>query len=397
MERPQAGAEIRRVLMISSLWPPAVLGGAETYAAALAEQLRTRGTEVAAVTLGVPGPDVATAVRAWPYRLDRYTEQTLPRRTVFHLLDLYRPDASRAIRRAIEDVRPDVVHTHSVAGLSSAALAIAGRAEVGHVHTLHDYWLLCRRATLVKRGGSACVTRCVSCRAVSGIRNRVVARHPPDVVLAVSRAVAAEHGDVAWMRGRVRIAPNPVVRTPRRRGTSGGPTFGFLGRLTREKGVETVIDAFASARLPASARLVIGGDGPLARTLGERLPDRVQLAGWLDDGAREAFYERIDALVVPSRWKDPAPLVVNEARARGIPVIGAMIGGIPDLIAPSSRPLLFRSGDRGDLADKLAAFAASPEAYAPPPDDAPPDWDAHIALVTAAYTDARRRAGSRRP
>ena len=59
---------VRRILMISSLWPPVVLGGAESYASALAEQLRARGGEVGVLTLGVGGADVVSTVSPWPYR-----------------------------------------------------------------------------------------------------------------------------------------------------------------------------------------------------------------------------------------------------------------------------------------------------------------------------------------
>ena len=388
----------RRVLMISSLWPPIVLGGAESYAASLAEHLRARGDEVGVLTLGVPGPDVVGEVHAWPYRLDQYVSAGAARRAAFHLLDIYRPATLRAARATIREFQPDVLHTHAVAGLSSAVLALPGRQGVGHVHTLHDYWLLCRRATLVKRSGADCASRCVTCRLVSGARNRIVARHPPDVVLAVSHAVAAEHADIGWLADRVRVVPNPVVpvKAPRTDRGATGPVFGFLGRLTKEKGAPTLVAAFEAASLPASARLVIGGDGPLREVLGRAAGDRIELLGWLDAPARETFFEQVDCLVVPSEWKDPAPLVVNEARARGIPVIGARIGGIPELIAPSCEPLLFRAGDVAALADRLLRFATAPETFAPDDGTGLLGWEEHLDLVTGAYDAASRMARSAR-
>jgi glycogen synthase len=383
---------VRRVLMISSLWPPVVLGGAETYASTLAEQLRARGCEVSALTFGVDGSDVVSTVSPWPYRLEEYASKGAASRAAFHLLDVYRPETQRVIQKAIAEFRPDVVHTHAVSGLSSVALAIPNRAGTGHVHTIHDFWLVCQRASLVKRDGEACSTRCLSCRAVSTIRNAVIGRHPPDVVLAVSKAVAEEHQRVAWMGGRIRVVHNPVVRTQRTPRRGDGVVFGFLGRLTRDKGVATLMAAFAEAGLPETARLLIGGNGPLLEALTARAMHRVELLGWLDDVARERFYDRIDALVVPSEWKDPAPLVVNEARARNIPVIGARIGGIPELVAPSSRPFLFRSGDRSELSQKLLSFARAPVSTAAEADGELLDWNDHLKLVMDAYQTARALA-----
>ena len=379
---------VRRILMISSLWPPVVLGGAESYASALAEQLRARGGEVGVLTFGVGGADVVSTVSPWPYRLEAYASKGAASRSAFHLLDVYRPAAHRAIHEAIDAFRPDVVHTHAVSGLSSAALAIRDRTGIGHVHTIHDYWLLCQRSSLLKRNGGACDTRCLSCRAISTIRNKIIDRHPPDVVLAVSEAVAVEHRSIAWIRDRLRVVHNPVIRTSRNIRTGNGVVFGYLGRLTRDKGVATLVAAFEAADLPQSARLLIGGGGPLSETLAARASNRIELLGWLDNTARGHFYERIDALVVPSEWKDPAPLVVNEARARNIPVIGASIGGIPELIAPSSRPFLFRPGDRKELSERLLSFANAPVGTSADADDGLLDWDEHLKLVMDAYETA---------
>jgi glycosyltransferase involved in cell wall biosynthesis len=111
-------------------------------------------------------------------------------------------------------------------------------------------------------------------------------------------------------------------------------------------------------------------------------------AGWVPPERKEALLADLDCLVVPSEWRDPAPVVVNEARGRGIPVIGAHRGGIPELIAPVNEPLLFPPGDAAALADRLRAFVADPTAFRPEPEAAPVDWTRHLDLVLAAYADA---------
>ncbi len=390
-----------RVLMVSSLWPPAVLGGAETYAAALAERLRSAGHDVGVVTLGVPGADVVGEVSPRPYRLDEFASQPVWRRAQFHALDVYRRETQRVLTAAFEEFRPDVVHTHSVQGLSSVALEMPSRCGIAHVHTLHDYWLLCQRATLVKRDGTACERRCGSCLAISTIRNRRIARHPPDVVIGVSEAIAREHRDVAWMRSRLRVIRNPLDVARREHAVARAPiTFGFLGQLTAEKGVASLLEAFARAELPG-ARLLIAGDGPLRPRLQASAPPKVELLGWIDSDQKESFFAKTDCLVVPSQWKDPAPLVVNESRARGVPVIGARIGGIPELIAPVCEPLLFEPGNARDLATRLVEFARSPTLYSDRGVSHLLQWPEHLAEVVDAYRTARestrdRTAGPKR-
>jgi glycosyltransferase involved in cell wall biosynthesis len=378
-----------RVLMVSSLWPPAVLGGAETYAAALAEHLRSTGAEVGVVTLGVPGPDVVGEVTPRPYRLDEFASQPAWRRAEFHALDVYRRETRRVLAAAFEQFDPDVVHTHSVQGLSSVALELPSRFGIAHVHTLHDYWLLCQRATLVKRGGATCERRCSTCLAISTIRNRRIARHPPDVVVAVSEAIAREHHGLAWLRPRLRVIRNPLDGPCRPHPPARAPiTFGFLGQITTEKGVASLLEAFATASLP-EARLLIAGDGPLRPRLEATAPRNVEFLGWIDADAKEAFFAAVDCLVVPSSWKDPAPLVVNEARARALPVIGARIGGIPELIAPASEPLLFEAGDARDLARSLAQFSGSPASFVEHGDPGLLEWPEHLVAVVDAYRAAQ--------
>jgi glycogen(starch) synthase len=376
-----------RVLMVSSLWPPEVLGGAELYASRLAARLRDAGHEVRAVTLGVDGPDVVTRVPPTPYRLDEFAGQPRARRARFHLLDLYRPATRRALLATLEDYRPDVVHSHSVQGLSSAALEVPSAAGVAHVHTLHDYWLLCQRASLVRRDGTACEPRCTVCREFSAVRARIIRRSPPDVVLAVSDAVRREHASIDWVRDRVRVLRNPVDVAPRApRAPSRPPTFGYLGQLTTAKGVPTLLAAYAGADLPGT-RLLVAGDGPL-RAQVEAATGAVEYRGWVDDEGKEAFFDAVDCLVVPSEWKDPAPLVVTEARARGVPVIGADIGGIPELVGPGDRTLLFPSGDAGALARCLERFARAPSSFVDGSGTGLVSWADHLDGVLDAYHDA---------
>ncbi len=377
--------------MVSSLWPPHVLGGAELYASALAARLRRQDHEVSVVTLGVEADDVTRAVPPPVYRLDQYTEHGALDRARFHATDLYSARARRALVDAIRETRPDVVHTHVVSGLSTAALTTPSAHGVPHVHTVHDYWLLCRRTTLVRANGEACTTRCASCVAWSGARSALLHRHHPSLLLVGSHDAATLHEHLGWARGRTRVVPPPVPEAPSMppRARHDAPvTFGYLGRLDVAKGVPTLVDAFLAAAIPG-ARLLIAGDGPLRASLEARAATGVELLGWVDGERKEQLFADVDALVVPSECRELAGLVVLEARARRLPVVGARIGGIPELVAPESRPLLFESGDRAALGERLRRVAADPTPFRGSSASAASTWPEHLAAVEQAYADVR--------
>jgi glycosyltransferase involved in cell wall biosynthesis len=374
-----------RVLLVSALWPPEAIGGAEMYAAQLADRLEAAGHEVGVVTTAdVDDGRVVSRIPPWPYSLKDWSAAAPWQKAAFHARDQLDPVSFTVLDRAIERFGPDVVHSHAIAGLSASALLAPRRRGVGHVHTLHDYWLLCQRSTLMTRDGGDCATRCRSCRAVSAGRLALLRHRPADVVLAVSESVAEVHRRVGVRHVRVlrNALPDLPVRAPRQ---PGRVRFGYLGQLIEPKGVRTLLAA--AERLPADVEVLVAGTGPLEAEV--EASSRVRALGWVGGEAKDAFLDSIDCLVVPSTWRDPAPLVVGEAHVRGLAVIGADIGGIPELVPPSCRPLLFVPGSAEALARSMAAFASDPDAYpVVPPVGA--GWDHHLAELTAVYDEVRR-------
>ena len=378
---------MERILFLSSLWPPVVLGGAEIYASRLAAEMKGRGSEIGVVTLGVDGDDVLEAVEPRPYGLHEFAAPPRRRRIAYHLADLWRSDVSSAIERAVRSFRPDVVHSHAVEGLSSAALATPSRLGVPHVHTVHDYWLLCQRTTMVTRRGERCDGRCAGCRSVCALRTGLARRGFPHVVVAPSEAVAAEHLRFSPARDRLRVVRHPIEAARPAVRRTGATRFGYLGQLLPIKGLPTLLRAFR--RLDdATATLVVAGTGPLAEMAQGHPDPRVEYVGWIDDAGRDAFFDDVDCLVVPSEWKEPAPLVINEAAARGVPVIATHLGGMPELVPAICRELLAAPGDEEGLLRSLERFARQRDRYVFQAPSRP--WDEHLAELGEAYAAARR-------
>jgi glycosyltransferase involved in cell wall biosynthesis len=381
-----------RILMLSSLWPPEVLGGAEVYAGELAARLRARGHDVGVVTAGADGAGVVASLPGWPYRLDQFAAQPAWKRAVFHTVDVANPAALRTVRRAVDEFRPDVVHSHSIQGMSALPLRISSARPVAHVHTIHDYWLVCQRASMTDRDGRSCTEQCRPCRFITGIHRREIRGRGPHVVLCVSEATAREHERIPEIHRQLRVLrlPDGGEQRTERRAPGPVPVFGYLGQLAPHKGVLTLIDAFR--RLPlGSAHLRIAGRGSIDGAVASSSGGCVEYVGFVSGADKAAFLDSLDCLVVPSEWREPGALVVSEAKAELLPVVGARIGGIPEVVPSSCRELLFAPGDPVDLCRALAAFCASPGRYAvrPGPTDG---WDAHVGAVEEAYRDATRAA-----
>jgi glycosyltransferase involved in cell wall biosynthesis len=388
-----------RILHVSSLWDPVAQGGAELYATRLAAEQRGAGHAVGVITHGVDGAaGLVECVPAWPFRLDQHDGQAAWKRAVYRLEDVYNPLAAARIRRGIERFAPDVVHSHNVVGLSAVALT-GGRGRVPHVHHVHDYWLMCRRTTMRLPNGELCRDR--SCRLITAARSQIVRRHPPQLLLTGSRAAVEDHARLPWAAGRIRHLPPPVGAEFEavRRWTHppGAPvTFGYIGQLAATKGVHLLLRAFAE--LGGAHRLVVAGDGELAASVAAAGP-RVTALGWVDEDAREQFFSGIDCLVVPSMVPETGPMVALEARARGIPIVGARIGGIPDTVGPRCADLLFAAADVDALREAMERFIADPARFVLPEGGVPEriglSWRDHAAAVEALYGEAVDRSRSR--
>jgi len=138
---------------------------------------------------------------------------------------------------------------------------------------------------------------------------------------------------------------------------------GFVGRLTRQKGVDVLLRAFARVeRKNPAARLIITGDGPdrpmleaLTQSLGLR---HAVFLGWRNDAAN--IMADVDLLAVPSRWEGFG-LVTLEAMALAKPVVASRVSALPEIVVPEETGLMVRAGDPGELADSIGALLADPQ------------------------------------
>jgi glycogen synthase len=320
-----------RIAVVSNLLPPEGKGGAEAYAALVASTLAEHHEVL--VLSGSSEGDVTAPVAAIPALPELADDAPTTKKLIWHARDQWRPAVHAALYKQLTEFEPDVVHTHAVQGLSAAVFTAIARSGVPHVHTAHDLSLLCARASMT-RDRRFCGGHCASCRVQRTIRSGAFKRHIT-TLLAVSDYIRRAHCDYGVVEPDqatvLRLGSGAGELRTRRTIDDGALHLGFLGKLAPNKGVLTLIDMFRDA--PPSWRLTIAGSGPLAgrvEAAAYALPT-VTFLGQVGGEAKEAFFDEIDVLAIPSEWEEPAALVGTEAAARGIPILVSDRGGLPEL------------------------------------------------------------------
>ncbi len=295
---------------------------------------------------------------------------------------LYSTSASRGMEAVMADFRPDVVHMHNIYHqLSPSVLRPVARRSTPVVMTLHDYKLACPTYRFLDHGNL-----CQAC--LGGHFHQAVVRRCKDGSLASSAVMAGElflhtvtraYAPVGificpsqFLEGRMRAAgvfPKRLRHVPHFIETAGlqlksAPGGGVMvaGRLSPEKGVDVAIRAVGRMD---GVMLDIAGTGPeegSLRSLAESVaPGRVRFHGLVDKAEVERLMLTSSVVAVPSRWYENQPMVVLEALARGVPVVGSALGGMPELIEPGVTGDLVPPNDPDALGRALLPYATDPQ------------------------------------
>ena len=380
-----------RILLLAQFFPPDI-GGEERHVFNLANTLADRGHQVTVATqcmAGVPDEEVLPSgvhVRRFATMAMRLPHVYSTSRS--HHLPTPDPLGVRELARIVRRVRPDVIHAHN--WIVNSALALRRRSATkppfGLVLTLHDYSQVCATKRLM-RASSICegpaIARCLPCATshygpiVGPVTAAATAAMRPwkdraiDHVVSVSRAVA-EGNHIATGPANS-IIPNfvpdsallpptsDVTRAPGQRTWPAMPEQDFLlfvGDLSNEKGVQTLLRAYELLGSDRPPLLLVGRPTPDTPT---RLPDGAEVhLEWPHEDVQIAFRHCISA-VLPSVWPDPCPTTVLEAMASGRPVVTTSVGGISDMIVDGESGLLVPPGDQAALAAAIRRVLADGE------------------------------------
>lgn len=368
-----------KILFVNKFLKPA--GGSETYIIKLGGCLKKKGHQVQYFGMDDPERTLTNSAGQYTVNLDFHTKGA--RRFLYPFQIIYSWEAKRKLMKVMEEFRPDIVHLNNfnyqltpsvIYGVKSYEKKTGKRAAL--FYTAHDYQLLCPDHMLNSPADHKNCERCVKGHYMSCIKKKCIHSSRVKSVLGaiegalyrtlktyryIDRIICPSYflemkmNEVALFRGKTETLHNFIdcVSGPVSRKKD---YVLYFGRFSREKGMETLVRA--CRELP-DIPFVFAGDGPLKGLLQEA--DNITYAGFLEGEALNRLIREARFSVYPSEYYENCPFSVIESQLFQTPVLGARIGGIPELIRDGVDGILFTSGDFEDLKEKIQYLWESPK------------------------------------
>jgi glycosyltransferase involved in cell wall biosynthesis len=284
--------------------------------------------------------------------------------------------AMKNLEKLIRWVKPEIAHLHNIYHqLTPSIIPLLKKHGVKVVLTLHDCKLVCPSYLSLKNGiiceecrgeyfWKPLTTNCQNSRSKGLLLSAEAIWHKRkrsyehvDLFISPSRFVA-ELTACRVPSAKIRVLHNGIdvgVYQPNYEDKSYGL---YLGRLSREKGIETLLNACTAGRTVLPLKVV--GTGPLENKLRVAYPG-IQFLSYKTGQELNNLISNAAYVVVPSECYENCSMVVLEAMALGKPVIGSRIGGIPEQIKDGKTGFLFEMGNTDELAAKMEMLSTNKE------------------------------------
>lgn len=361
-----------RVLMVNKFLHP--IGGAETYVFRLGDALSKRGHEVQYFGMEHEGRCVGNNVNVYTQEMDFHNASKLVKMT-YPLKTIYSKDARDKIRLILDDFKPEVVHISNFNYQLTPSIICEivkwrkeNNCKCKILYTAHDYQLVCPNhmcnnpnthencEKCLNRHFLACTTgKCIHGSTAKSFIGTIEATFwkLKGTYKYIDKFICCSEFMKSKLDTNPLFAPKtvaihnfindiPWVETPKENYVL------YFGRFSEEKGIRTIIEA--AKRMP-EVDFVFAGMGPLENII-TGVPN-IKNVGFQRGKALEDLIRKAKMSIYPSEWYENCPFSVMESQLYGTPVIGANIGGIPELIEVGKTGLLFNSGDVDQLCNAI--------------------------------------------
>ncbi len=359
-------------------------GGSETYIFELGKQLQKEGHQVQYFGMKDERNIVGNAVGSYTGNMNFHTGKLS--RLLYPFKIIYSVEARRAIRKVLDDFKPDVVHLNNFNfQITPSVIYEIKKYEkqtsqpIKIVFTAHDYQLVCPNHMLRCPKTEENCSRCIDGKYINCVKGNCIHNSKLksilgavegyfykclktyqyiDVVICPSQFMKEKLEHNPMLKGKTAVMHNfgTVKKTVEKITEREGGYAVYFGRYSKEKGIETLVHA--CSKLP-HRRFVFAGKGPLEELV-ERT-DNIENRGFLEGEELEKLIRGAVFSIYPSEWYENCPFSVMESIQYGTPVLGANIGGIPELIDERCTGELFESGNEEELAGKMEQLWNDPE------------------------------------
>ncbi len=285
------------------------------------------------------------------------------------------------LRTLMQRERPNIVHVHNTFPvISPAAYYAANEEQIPVVQTLHNYRTLCPAATLFRDGQvcEQCVPKQIPWPGIvhACYRGSRLATAAAAAMLAThnykqtwSKSIAAYIALTDFARNKFiegGLPADKIIVKPNFLQTDPGPGRGkgnyalFVGRLTPEKGISTLLEAWR--QIGNELPLQIAGDGPMAAEVEQAVGEMegVTLLKWLPHQEILQRMKEASVLILPSTWYEGFPMILAEAFAVGLPVIASNLGSMLSIVDHQRTGLHFEAGNAAKLVEAVRWYRAHP-------------------------------------
>lgn len=361
-----------KVLIVNKFLYPN--GGSETYIFKLGKYLEKQGHEVQYFGMEHDGRIVGNRVETYTSDMDFYGGGKLAK-LKYPIKTIYSYEARKKIRKVLEDFQPEVVHLNNFTYqiTPSVILELAKWQKEKNqkckiVFTAHDYNLICPNHMLNNPNTRENCEKCLGGYFINCLRGKCIHGNTAksvvgmaegyywkwrgtykyiDTIICCSEFMKTKMDTNLLFKGKTVTLHNFIDKVEWLEVEKKEYVL-YFGRFSKEKGIDTLIE---SCKELSDIPFIFAGAGPLEDKIND--VRNIKNVGFQTDAALEQLIRKARFTVYPSEWYENCPFSVMESQMYGTPVLGANIGGIPELIQVGKTGELFKAGDKADLQKKI--------------------------------------------
>lgn len=347
-------------------------GGSEKYYFELGELLKSHGHEVAYFSME-DEKNISTGDKE--YFVEKLDLNTGSKLKAFDVI--YSKKNKKKMEEALDDFKPDIVHLNNFQRqLSASIISPIKKRNIPIIYTAHDVQAICPAISMLDNNQEIC-EKCMGGKysncfknkcnkgstlksllgAIEGkyYRNNKIYTDKIDAIITPSKFYAEKFVQDGVKSEKIYPIHNYINTDEYDISRQNDGYALYVGRLSREKGILNLISAFEKIK---GGKLYIAGNGPEKENIerfikAKSLNDKIQLLGFLNKDEVKDRIRKASMIIIPSIWYENCPYSALETIAIGKPIVGANIGGIPELVIDEKTGLLYQYDDVSELTRKI--------------------------------------------